>query len=213
MLATTMQAAVAATSHSVWTIVDSVTKIAIALIGGAWALLTYYRGRTFRRRLELKLSGKVMLHNGAHLASLDAGVKNVGLSRANIIQQGTWLRIVILGAKPDSDSVALPNQKHLGTSPVFKDHSWVEPGEEIHDVMLVQLPMLAREDIALQVNLRIVSEEMHFRRLAQISAEDLVEADDLAKMMKQRLAWSAGTIIPLHAESAADNSTECKEIR
>jgi hypothetical protein len=206
-----MQSPVAATSHSAWTIVDTVTKIAIALIGGAWALLTYYRGRTFRRRLELKVSGKVMLHNGVHLASLDAGVKNVGLSRANIIQQGTWLRIVMLAAKPAASLVALPKEKHVGTSPVFKDHSWVEPGEEIHNVMLVQLPTLALEDIALQVNLRIVSEELHFGLLAQVSPEALVLTDDLARLMKQRLAWSAGTIIPLHPETAADNSREPKE--
>lgn len=203
-----MQAPVTDTSHLAWTIADSVAKIAIALIGGAWTLLTYYRGRTFHRRLELKVSGKVMLHNGVYLATLDAGVKNVGLSRADIIPDGTWLRIVMLGAKPPAESVALPKRKHVGTSPIFKDHSWVEPGEEIHDVMLVQLPTPTLEDVALQVNLRIVSKQLLFRLLAQASPEAIVQTDDPVKLIKQRLAWSAGTIIPLREEPAQDSSTE-----
>jgi hypothetical protein len=206
-----MQAPVASSAHSTWTIVDSIAKIAIALVGGAWTLLTYFRGRTFHRRLEVKVNGKVIIHNGVYLASLDAAVKNVGLSRADIIPEGTWLRIVMLGAKPPARSVALPRRTRVGTSPIFKHHSWIEPGEEIHDVLLVQLPTPTAEDVALQVNLRVVSDQLLFRLLPQASPEALVQTNDPVELMKQRLAWSAGAIIPLLEEAAENSSTEPKE--
>ena len=210
MLSGAMQAPVTDTPHSIWTIIDSASKLAFALIGGAWALLTYYRGRTFRRRLELTVNGSVILHSGVHLASLDVGVKNVGLSRADIIQEGTWLRIVILGAKTATNSVARPKRKFVGTSPILLDHSWIEPGEEIHDVMLVQLPTLADEDVSLEVRLRVVSNQMRFRSFFEATSNAIAEADDPASLMKQRLAWNAGAIIPLREKPAENAGTNPK---
>jgi hypothetical protein len=53
-------------------LLDTTSKIAIAIIGGAWAWLTYVRGRTFRRRLEPKITGQILLEKGTQFLSMDA---------------------------------------------------------------------------------------------------------------------------------------------
>src|ERR1700683_1384896 len=81
-------------------VIDKVTKIAALLIGGGWVYLNYRRGRTFEKRLELKISGKEIEGKGEPLLSGSAQIKNVGLSKFPIQQKGTAILVFDLKPSP-----------------------------------------------------------------------------------------------------------------
>lgn len=180
-----------------WTVADVISKISIAVIGAAWTILTYVRGRTFRRRLEPSVSGEILVNNGTYLLSVRLSIKNVGLSRANVIQRGTWLRISLLSSKHPADQLQVPSKFLIGTAPVFKKHSWVEPGEEIHDVKLVQIPDLSPDKVAVSLELRVVSDELSLGNVLQTSSEAIVSEEDAGFILRKRLAWNAGAVVSL----------------
>lgn len=189
-----------------WTIADTATKIAFAVIGGAWAWLTYIRGRTFRRRLEPAITGQIFVDSGIRFLSIEASVKNVGLSRAALPQRGTWVRIVRLQRKK-STSVAEPKEMLIGTPPIFKRHGWIEPGEEVHDVMLVQLPQDTPEDVAIGLSLRVASEEWRWPTPRdQPQDTDPEASSDPDNLFKRRLGWHAGSIVPLRVPQPEQDS-------
>jgi hypothetical protein len=166
-------------------------------------LLTYVRGRTFRRRLEPKISGEIFEEQGVRFLSIVASVKNVGLSRAEVFQKGTWVRMVLLQMKTGTRSIAVPKEIHLGTAPILGDHSWIEPGEEVHDVLLVQLPERTPEHIAIRLSLKVKSQE--WRWIPQVdSTEDQRNTAPEADLVKN-LVWSAASIVPFSAPQPFSN--------
>jgi len=168
----------------------------VAVIGAAWTWLQYVRGRTFRRKLEPKISGEIFEAEGKHFLSITSSVKNVGLSRAFIIQRGTWVEITILQVDSKTSSVAEPDEKEVGYPPVFLSHAWVEPGEEITDQRLVQLPAKESQDVAVRLNLRIISQEWRWPPLESYSeAASGHQNEDFEVKFKRDLAWNATSIV------------------
>lgn len=187
---------------SKWTAADVISTISIAAVGAAWTVLTYVRGRTFRRRLEPNVSGEILINEGVCLLSVKLSIKNVGLSRANVIQKGTWLRISLLSSKQPTTQVVLPSKHLIGTAPVFEKHSWVEPGEEIHDVKLVQIPDLLPQNAAVSLEFRVVSDELSFAKFLQTSNESIVSGEDAGSILRKRLAWNVGAIVNLRSPNS-----------
>ena len=109
---------------SVLDIVDKVTKVVALLIGGAWAYLNYVRGRTFKKRLELKISAKEVRSNAGLLLSGAAQIKNVGLSKFPIEQKGTAILFFDLRpSTPTDQPTSRPNRMS-----VFERYSRTMPG-------------------------------------------------------------------------------------
>jgi hypothetical protein len=175
-------------------IADFVAKVAIALVGAVWAWINYVRGRTFYRRLEPKISGEIFAVDDAWFISIDPSVKNVGLSRALIIQEGTWIELIVLQRDGTTKHVAEPIEVALGKPPVFEKHGWVEAGEEIHDVRLVQLPEKTTEDVAVRANLRVVSKELAWVWKEDVSS-DRDDSGELKIIRERRLEWNAGCVV------------------
>jgi len=181
---------------------DTFSKIAIAVLGGIWTLLTYVRGRTFRRRLEPKITGEVFEEGGARFLSIVASARNVGLSKAEVIEDGTWVRIFLL-KKKNVKSFAVPAEVRLGTAPILLQHSWIEPGEEVHDVLIVQLPEKSAEDIGVRLDLRVKSQEWRWIPPADYSGGTQVTAEAGSDLVRN-LIWNAAAIVPM---SAAEKSS------
>ncbi len=187
---------------------DLFWKIALAAAGGAWTILNYLRGRTFRRRLELKVTGEILIESDIRFLSIVATIKNVGLSKARIFQEGTWVKIFRLQKKTQSDALALPHETRLGTGPIFAAHGWVEPGEEVNDVLFVQLPAKTPEDIAVRVEFRVKSQERRWLPPAEFEqVDDAAEADEY---IVRNLTWVTAAIVPL---AAPPTSTEAPTIK
>lgn len=170
-------------------------KIAVTVIGAVWAWLQYVRGRTFRRRLEPKITGDIFEAEGKHFISIVSSVRNVGLSRAFIIQRGTWVEISILQLDSTTTSFAEPDVKELGKPEVFLSHSWVEPGEEVSDPRLVQLPTKEPRDVAVRLELRVISQEWRWPPLGSYSEPTAGRNEDYEAMFKHDLGWTASAIV------------------
>lgn len=143
-------------SPAILDVIDKVTKIAALLVGGAWTYLNYLRGRTFKKRLELRISGKEIQNGDARFLSGTALIKNVGLSKFPIEQRGTGILLSSLKAPAPSQYAALMLEEEIGASEVFTDHAWIEPGETISEDFLVRLPA-DDERVATKLDLRVVA--------------------------------------------------------
>jgi len=141
---------------SILDIIDKVTKIVALLIGGAWAYLNYVRGRTFKKRLELKISAKQVQSKAGLLLSGAAQIKNVGLSKFPIEQKGTAILFFDLKASAPVKQLVEAIEVSAGVREVFKDHAWIEPGETIAEDFLLQLPE-DEDRLAMKLELRVVA--------------------------------------------------------
>lgn len=110
--------------------------------GGAWAYFNYFRGRTYRPRLELAISASVERCAGRSFLKAMVTVKNVGLSKIPIEQKGSGL-LVYTGILPNPGP-AFPSQVRWSKDPyafdVFTDHKWIEPNETVGQPFMISLP-------------------------------------------------------------------------
>jgi hypothetical protein len=150
------QAAAPSSLSTFLDIVDKVVKVAAVFIAAAWGYLNYRRGRTFKRRLEPKISGKIFSSNGSWVLSGVAQLKNVGLSVVTIEQQGTAIVVDDLLVITDPGKPARIASEGVAVLEVFKAHGWIEPGEPIEQSFLITLPERANR-VAARMRLRIVS--------------------------------------------------------
>jgi hypothetical protein len=137
-------------------LIDKAVKILAVAIGAGWTYLNYVRGRTFKKRLEPKISGRKVDGKGISFLSGSAQIKNVGLSKFPIEQRGT--AILVFDLKP-STAVKQPTamvEERTTVRSVFKDHGWIEPGETIEESFLLQLPE-NEQRVAIKLELRVVA--------------------------------------------------------
>jgi len=172
------------TTKDVFDILENAATIIAFGAGGVWAYFNFFKGRTYRSRLEPKVAGKIISRNGAYFLIVTAQLKNVGLSAVRIDQKGSALRVFAytLGERPSKPRNV--EQSRLITLSVFEDHGWIEPGELIEDQRLIAIP--DSEHVALQIKLRLVSNKIEWNAAAIIeppppldSASPLLEAKDV----------------------------------
>jgi hypothetical protein len=173
---------------SVLDVVDKVTKILALLIGGGWAYLNYVRGRTFNKRLELKISGKRAQKKGVTLLSGTAQIKNVGLSKFPIEQKGTAILFFDLKPSASVKRLAETAEERVGVREVFKDHAWIEPGETIEDNFLVQLPE-DEERLAVKLDLRVVAAHIEWNANCIVELETDIVALDAVDLLPHGQGW------------------------
>jgi hypothetical protein len=131
-------------SMAVSAVIDSVHKlfqIAAITAGGVWAYYKFFRGRTFRPRLEPTLQASVVRVGTALHLKAKAQVKNVGLSKVVLDRGVSGLRIFTTdGESGRTGEICAVEWQRERTLDVFKDHRWIESGETIEDNWLLSLP-------------------------------------------------------------------------
>jgi hypothetical protein len=130
------------------------TIVAIS-VGGVWVYYNYFRGRTYKPRLEPAVSGRSINKGANSYLVVGAKLKNAGLSKIGITREGTGVRVLAYSSDKRAVSVELMNGKWLATLPVFEEDVWVEPGKGIEDQLLVTIP--ENNYSALRVELWVVS--------------------------------------------------------
>lgn len=115
----------------------AVTAVAV-VTGGLWAYFKFAKGRTFRPRLEIEMSGQWLKVNRTYWLQVRIRVKNIGASKVTLRQEGTGLRVRVLAAaqRPAPDYA---RWKPAGWLTVLEDHAWIEPGETVSDDLLLGL--------------------------------------------------------------------------
>lgn len=119
--------------------VDAVTKVLAVLIGGAWALFNYRRGRTHRPRLRLSVSAERVFFSGSEYLIIKTELTNVGLSKVDVAL-GCHLTIYSHLLPKIVDKVKEPRWKELRTIDLFTGQSWIEPNGLLMDQQLVAVP-------------------------------------------------------------------------
>ena len=142
--------------------------------------------------LEPQITGELFEADGLWYVAVKASVKNVGISRAEILQRGTWIEIILLRKSPKAEPV--PVEFAVGKAPIFEKHKWAEPGEEVHDVCPVQLGPKGGDDIAVRLNLRVVSKELYWA-WTEIDAIDESNSDQVKLVRERKLEWNAGCVV------------------
>ncbi len=124
-----------AAEHSTLGVIEKLFKIAAYVIGGLWVYFNYFKGRTYRPRLETKIIGTLIKKGSSDFVNINAQIKNVGLSKVDIKQEGTALRLLIYNPAQHDDP-----WDHQVTIPILSAHQWIEPGEPVEEPVLLPLP-------------------------------------------------------------------------
>jgi hypothetical protein len=158
---------------TVATIIDSSHKlfqIAAIVLGGIWAYYKFFRGRTFRPRLEPTLEASVVRVGTALHLKAKAQVKNVGLSKVVLDKEVSGLRIFTVNGGSERTTEICPVEwQRRRTLDVFKDHAWIESGETIEDNWLLSLPA-SQDPSAFRLELKLAGPKTDWYANAIIEA-------------------------------------------
>ena len=145
----------------------------IGIIAGAiWTYFHYFRGRTYRPRLETSVAGKIIKQNETLLLVAKIKIKNVGLSKIDIKKKGSGMRIIGLEKKDNVSKIEKYEGVRLKTVSILENHSWIEPGETIDDVHTFILPNKAYFGLKLDVKLITKKIAWRFFSVDEINEED-----------------------------------------
>lgn len=115
----------------------SVTAVAV-VVGAIWAYFKFVKGRTYRPRLSVGLSGQWLVIDGKPMLMARITVKNLGASVITLRQFGTGLRVSALaGEQPAPPTPATWDE--LRVFEVLREHEWIEPAETVSDDLLLDL--------------------------------------------------------------------------
>lgn len=114
----------------------------VVLVGGIWSYFKFFKGRIFKSRLELKVSGKIISGEEAKLLRASMEMKNIGASVVYLDKELTQLKIFksFRLTTPDKAGPAYWHEDDATRVRAFTDHGWVEPDETITDTVLIELP-------------------------------------------------------------------------
>ncbi len=123
-------------------VLKNVCEIVAIVVGAIWTYFNFFKGRTYRPRLECEVDGLMGTHSGRPLLKVVVKAKNVGLSKVLVEQKGTILQLC--PAADQNTAPSWPCQIAWSNEPavfdVFTDHKWIEPSEPIEDWVLIELP-------------------------------------------------------------------------
>ena len=149
-------------------ILQKLFTIAAIVVGAIWTYFNFFRGRTYRKRLEPEVSGKVVTLNGLSHLMTTMSLKNVGLSRVDIEQKGSALQVLSYNGPVSREHVLSAEWEALAAFPVFEAHQWIEPGETVKEERLIAIPTSSRK--AFQLQLYIVSKkQLTWRAMAVVT--------------------------------------------
>lgn len=135
------QQAGALSTVQTWADIAQKTAATVAIVGTAgWAYFKFVRGRTFRRRLELTISGEVRRGPGIVYLLTNSTAKNIGLSKFEIDHDKSGLRVMTHASEGAVTEPRLAEWQPLSTWPVFEGHGLLEPGEPAAEELLIEIP-------------------------------------------------------------------------
>lgn len=131
---------------------DIPLKSAAVLLGGLWVLLNYYRGRTHKPHLQLRVFAERVLRGGDEYLIIKTELNNVGLSRVDVVNKGCMLTISGHLLPKNVEIVMQPRWEELANLDLYKDQGWVEPSGLLIDSQVVPLPNLAERFLSVWVH-------------------------------------------------------------
>jgi hypothetical protein len=118
-------------------IISALLQIFAILAAGVWAYYKFLKGRLFKHKLDIELSGTFFsLEAGDHvLASIH--IKNSGFTRVDFKTECCVLRIFTPKDRPNLDFTDATIWRRIATVPILNDHKWIEPSGVIQEEELI----------------------------------------------------------------------------
>lgn len=151
-------------------IAGSVTTVGV-IIAALWAYFKLVRGRTFRPRVEVAMSGE-WFDDGGPLLHARVAIKNIGNSKLFLRPRGTGLRICV----PRSEQPQPPSSLRWEPQKVFAifaEHHWIEPNEPLSDDIVINLGVDRPVSVLLETRLVVASGAGWWSRLARRKALEI----------------------------------------
>jgi hypothetical protein len=147
-------------------VLEKVARIAAVFVAGLWVYFNSLRGRTFVPRLQLDLSGNFLQQGTLRYLLVKMHVKNVGSSIAQIVEDGSCLKVTPLRQDLDSSPEGLSREeakildilkRYTVIEGVQQETSInaIEPGTAINEEKLILLSGEKHEQFELE--LRVVA--------------------------------------------------------
>lgn len=148
----------ALSAASDWALIAQRIAATIAIvIGGGWAYFKFIRGRTFRRRLELAVSGEIRRGQGIVYLLTNSSAKNIGLSKFEIDHEMSGLRVMTHASEAPVQEARLAEWQPVSTWPVFEGQELLEPGEPASEELLIEVP--EQDPLAFRLQLWVSSKQ------------------------------------------------------
>lgn len=104
---------------------EKIVQILAYIVGACWVYFNSFKGRTYRPRLEPKVAGELCTIKGLRFLKSVVEVKNVGLSKVMVLQEGTALIVLAYDHSVDK------TWRSIAAVPALERHQWIEPGETV----------------------------------------------------------------------------------
>lgn len=176
------------------TVQSILTSIAI-VVGALWAYYKLFRGRTYRPRLEAKISGSVTCHNEVSYLLATAELKNVGLSKVSILRHATALESFTYRATNPTIAITARDQA-VAAHPMFEAHGWIEPDETIEDQRLLAIP--GCHHLAFRLELKVATQIERFEIVSRIVPARIKRLRIFSKLKRrepERISWTAVKVV------------------
>ena len=129
-------------------------QIVAMFVGGVWAYFKFFRGRTFRLRLELGVACQLVSQGDHRYLSAGIQLKNVGLSRVPLKDE--TIGLLIYSSLPaevgQKDALEVRWSKSFTFVSAFSAHECVEGGETINETLLLEVRPVPAEAYKVELN-------------------------------------------------------------
>jgi hypothetical protein len=138
------------------------------LVGGAWVLMNYLRGRTHAPRLQVEVEAEVVTSGTQKFLVATIHVKNVGLSMITL-GTGTGPSGCALLVAPLREHEPIPDLfegswEAIRAFDILENHRTIEPGLMINQQKLICLPDAIRD--AYLVRVRVLAHALSWSAVA-----------------------------------------------
>jgi hypothetical protein len=154
---------------------ETALRIAGYIVAGSWAYFKFFKGRTFKPRLDIKVSARASRNPLEVYLVATLNLKNIGLSKVHLFE-GSGLELCSQKPLLSPPFPLSPEWESEAVFQALEKHEWVEPGESIEDQVLIVLPSHARFPVLLE--LLVVVKPASWRRGAtRLSARTIVQLE------------------------------------
>jgi hypothetical protein len=159
--------------------IQSAVQALAIIVAGIWAYFKFINGRVFKARLEPSIAGTALKKGEYAYVNVKITLKNVGLSKVQIMQKGTGFELYSTGPGWSRETLSADWTRH-GTFSAFHKHGWIEPGETITDEQLIVVP--TTDTVAYRVEFEMSGGKNYWSANGIIQAEE-PETDTDAKSL------------------------------
>jgi hypothetical protein len=175
------------TLQAIFGILTNIFTIAAIAIGAVWTYFNYFKGRTYRMRLEPEISSNIKHINGVIYLLAIARIKNVGISKIDLLKQGSALSLELGKTRTAAPwPSAMKWSQESASWEVFQEDTLIEPGETVQDKWLIEIPK--SEHSAAQLKLRIRSKNIKWviKDIVVLTSENGNSDSEIVKVINSK---------------------------